>query len=228
MTKFIFSCEHGGYEIPELYKNYFTGQDAVLKSHRGWDKGAYEVAKYISRRAKDILIGNSVSRLLIECNRTLGNTELFSEFSNAMPQEMKNQIIEEYYVPYRNQLERKIEQHLHHNHQVIHLSFHSFTPVLNGTTRKTEIGILFDPKNKVEQEFAEVWKASIEEKMDGWRVKFNYPYKGTDDGLSTYFRGKYKANYAGLELEINTKLLDLYPLHQISNWVFPPLHYSKK
>lgn len=223
MTKFIFSCEHGGYEIPELYQSYFTGQKAVLQSHRGWDKGALEIGKYISRRADSKLISNSISRLLIECNRTLGHQDLFSEFSEKMPDEIKEKLIEEYYLPYRNQIERKIEQHLHHNHQVIHLSFHSFTPVLNGETRKTEIGILFDPENQLEQEYAEAWKASIDEKMDSWRVKFNYPYKGTDDGLTTYFRGKYKENYAGLELEVNTKLMDIYPMHQISNWVFPPL-----
>jgi predicted N-formylglutamate amidohydrolase len=228
MTKFVFSCEHGGYEIPEDYQSYFTGQDEVLKSHRGWDRGALEIAQYISRRADSKLISNSVSRLLIEFNRTLGHKELFSEFSQKMPEDIQKIMIEDYYLPYKSQLERKIEQHLHHNHQVIHLSFHSFTPILNGEIRKTEIGILFDPASKLEQEFAEVWKASIDEKMDSWRVKFNYPYKGTDDGLTTYFRGKYEKNYAGLELEINTKLFDLYPLHQISNWVFPPLTFHKK
>ena len=228
MIKFIFSCEHGGYEIPAPYQSYFAGQKAILQSHRGWDKGALDVAKYISRRANTKLIDNSISRLLIECNRTLGHGDLFSEFSKPMPQEMRNQLIEEYYVPYRNQLERKIEQHLHHQHQVIHISFHSFTPILNGETRKTEIGILYDPANNLEHQFAEAWKASIEEKIDSWRVKFNYPYKGTDDGLTTYFREKYKENYAGLELEINTKLLDVFQIHQISNWVFPPLSFHKK
>lgn len=227
MTKFIFSCEHGGYEIPELYQSYFAGQKAVLQSHRGWDKGALEIAKYISRRADSKLISNSVSRLLIECNRTLEHGDLFSEFTKKLPHDMLKNLVEEYYLPYRNSIERKIEQHLHHNHQVIHISFHSFTPILNGETRKTEIGILFDPANKLEQDFAEAWKSSIEEKIDSWRVKFNYPYKGTDDGLTTYFRGKYKENYAGLELEINTKLLDIYPIHQISNWVFPPISYHK-
>ncbi len=227
MTKFIFSCEHGSYEIPELYQSFFTGQKEVLQSHRGWDKGALEIAKYISRRADSKLISNSVSRLLIECNRTLEHEDLFSEFTKTLPHDMLKNLVEEYYLPYRNSLERKIEQHLHHQHKVIHLSFHSFTPVLNGETRKTEIGILFDPANHLEQEFAEAWKASIEEKMDSWRVKFNYPYKGTDDGLTTYFRGKYKENYAGLELEVNTKLMDIYPMHQISNWVFPPLSYNK-
>ncbi|HET8859283.1 N-formylglutamate amidohydrolase [Marivirga sp.] len=228
MTKFIFSCEHGGYEIPEPYQSYFTGQKTVLQSHRGWDKGALEIAKYISRRADFKLIDNSVSRLLIECNRTLGHQELFSEFTKSLPQEVHHQLIEEYYLPYKNRLERKIEQYLQHNHQVIHLSFHSFTPILNGEVRKTEIGILFDPANKLEQGFAEAWKASIDEKMDTWRVKFNYPYKGTDDGLTTYFRGKYNENYAGLELEVNTKLMDLYPMHQISNWVFPPISYHRR
>lgn len=227
MTKFIFSCEHGGFEIPEPYLPFFSEKEEILKSHRGWDKGALEIAKYVSRRAESKLIANSVSRLLIECNRTLEHQELFSEFSQKMPEHVQEQLVTDYYLPYRGRLERKIEQHLHHQHQVIHLSFHSFTPVLNGETRKTEIGILFDPKNIVEQEFAEVWKASIEKKMDTWRVKFNYPYKGTDDGLTTYFRGKYQENYAGLELEINTKLLDVYPMHQISNWVFPPLSFHR-
>lgn len=229
MPKFIFSCEHGGYDIPEPFESFFAGKKEVLQSHRGWDKGALEIAKYISRRADSKLISTTISRLLIECNRTLGNQNLFSEFSKQMPHDMQQQLIEEYYLPYRNILERKIEQHLHHQRQVIHLSFHSFTPVLNGETRKTEIGILFDPANEVEQEFAEAWKERIEENIDhNWRVKFNYPYKGTDDGLTTYFRGKYEKNYAGLELEINTKLLDIYPMHQISNWVFPPLFYHKK
>ena len=225
MTKFIFSCEHGGFEIPALYLAYFSGKEDVLQSHRGWDKGALEIAKYISRRAGSKLISNSISRLLIECNRTLGHHDLFSEFSQKITKDTQNQLIEEYYLPYRNQLERIIEQHLHHQHQVIHLSFHSFTPLLNGEIRKTEVGILFDPDNKLEQAFADAWKKSINEKIDSWRVKFNYPYKGTDDGLTTYFRGKYKENYAGLEIEINTKLLDAYPLNQISNWVFPPLSY---
>jgi predicted N-formylglutamate amidohydrolase len=227
VNKFIFSCEHGGFEVPEPYQSYFLGAEDVLQSHRGWDKGALEIAKYISRRANSKLTSNSVSRLLIECNRTLGHQDLFSEFSQKIPKEIQNNLIQEYYLPYRSQLERKIEQHLHHQHQVIHLSFHSFTPLLNGEIRKTEVGILFDPENKLEQDFANVWKKSIDEKKESWRVKFNYPYKGTDDGLTTYFRSKYKENYAGLELEINTKLLDCYPLHQISNWVFPPLSYRK-
>ena len=77
MTKFIFSCEHGGYEIPEAYQSYFSGQNQVLQSHRGWDKGALEIAKYISRRADGKLFSNSISRLLIECNRTLEHEQLF-------------------------------------------------------------------------------------------------------------------------------------------------------
>ncbi|WP_340153950.1 N-formylglutamate amidohydrolase [uncultured Marivirga sp.] len=227
MTKFIFSCEHGGYEIPEEFQSYFRGKENVLLSHRGWDRGALEIGKYISRRADSKLIASSISRLLIESNRTLQHEDLFSEFSKIMPQEIQQQLIEEYYLPYRAKLERKIEQHLQHNHKVIHLSFHSFTPVLNGETRKTEIGILFDPANLLEQEFALAWKESIEDKIDSWRIKFNYPYKGTDDGLTTYFRAKYPKNYAGLELEVNTKLMDCYPMHQISNWVFPPLFNRK-
>lgn len=223
MTKFVFSCEHGGFEIPQLYSASFSGKEDILQSHRGWDRGALDIAKLISQKTNIPLISNSVSRLLIEANRTLAHEELFSEFSHHLPQAVKDELIVNYYLPYRNELEREIEQYLQQQHHVVHLSFHSFTPVLNGKVRETEIGILFDPMKPAEQEYAEAWKKSIEEKAKNWRVKFNYPYKGTDDGLTTYFRAKYKHNYAGLELEVNTKLLDMYSIQQICDWVYPPM-----
>ncbi|MGJ3237040.1 N-formylglutamate amidohydrolase [Marivirga sp.] len=95
MTKFIFSCEHGGYEIPELYQSYFKGQEEILTSHRGWDRGALEIAQYISRRADSKLISNSISRLLIEFNRTLGHKELFSEFSQKVSENIQKKLIED-------------------------------------------------------------------------------------------------------------------------------------
>jgi hypothetical protein len=37
-------------------------------------------------------------------------------------------------------------------------------------------------------------------------VKMNQPYKGTDDGFTTYLRKKFDPeHYAGIELEVNQK-----------------------
>ena len=39
------------------------------------------------------------------------------------------------------------------------------------------------------------------------KVRFNYPYKGTSDGLTTTLRKKFGPRYVGIEIEINQKLL---------------------
>jgi predicted N-formylglutamate amidohydrolase len=228
MSKMIISCEHGGFEIPTNYEPLFQGAEEVLKSHRGWDKGALEIANYLHKRSGQLLFSNTISRLLIEFNRSLEHNELFSEYSKKLTSQEQQQLIDELYIPYRSQLAQKIEHYLEQDEKVIHLSIHSFTPILNGEVRKTEIGILFDPDRTLEAEYALKWQKSILKNIDIWRVKFNYPYLGIDDGLTTYFRKQYPLNYAGIELEVNTKLLDCYPIPHIGNWLFPPMNKLNK
>lgn len=226
MIKYIISCEHGGHKIPADFQAAYSGYGEVLKSHRGWDKGALECAKFIAERSHYPLYYSKTCRLLIELNRSLAHPQLFSEISAKFSAGVKQALIDDYYLPYRDELENKIAGYIDKGHQVIHLSIHSFTPILNGEIRKTEIGLLFDPVNQMETKFAEKWKKSIEKEIDIWRVKFNYPYLGTDDGLTSYFRDVFPVGYAGIELEINTKLMDTYPIHQISNWVLPPMGHK--
>ena len=227
-NKLILSCEHASNAIPKEYTNLFSPHSELIQSHFGHDIGAELLFEAVEKQINaDYSIKGLYSRLLIELNRSLHHNHLFSSITKPLDASVKDKIIQYYYTPYRESIEGQIQNYIQKGKGVIHLSIHSFTPLLNGEIRKTEVGILFDPANQLEQDFADAWKKCIDEKRDDWRVKFNYPYQGTDDGLTTYFRGKYKENYAGLELEINTKLLDSYPLHQISNWVFPPLTYHK-
>ncbi|MBK6265402.1 N-formylglutamate amidohydrolase [Marivirga sp. S37H4] len=226
MIKYLVSCEHGGNQIPTTYKADFMAHEEILQSHRGWDKGALLCALLISKRLNYPIYYNEVSRLLVECNRTLSHPDLFSFISKEYSDAIKETIINQYYLPYRNKLETFIKGNIEQGHQVVHLSIHSFTPILNGETRKTEIGILFDPARSVETMFALKWQKRILKKNDTWRVKLNYPYLGTDDGLTTYFRELFPENYAGLELEINQKLFDCYPTHQVSNMVIPNFKFE--
>lgn len=207
MRHLLLSCEHGGNSVPDEFQSIFKEADDVLKSHRGWDPGALQLAKAIQEAFSLPLFYETTTRLLIELNRSLHHPSLFSSYTKQLDKASKNHLINQYYIPYRKIVEEKINERISANHSVVHLSIHSFTPVLQGITRNCEIGLLYDPKRKIEKAFCAAWKTKIEEKEKGWRVRMNYPYKGTADGFTTYLRKRFKTGYAGIELEVNQGLL---------------------
>ena len=202
----IISCEHAGNSVPENYKSLFIGAEQVLESHRGWDPGALEVATFLSQNLNWPLYSMRVTRLLIEMNRSLENSELFSEFSSEISEEEKNALLEEYYYPYRNRIEKKI---LNAEKPIRHFSIHTFTPIFNQVERQVDLGLLFDPNRYSEQRTCEFMKEILEKSLPAMVIKFNEPYNGTDDGLTTSLRKKFSDDeYEGIEIEINQKYVN--------------------
>lgn len=207
MTHLLLSCEHGGNLVPEEYQPLFKEAEDVLRLHRGWDPGALQLAKALQEAFSLPLYFETTTRLLIELNRSLHHPSLFSSFTKNLDEESKNKIINQFYIPYRRSVEEKITEYTSAKHSVVHLSIHSFTPILQGVERNCEIGLLYDPSRVKEKEFCHVWKRKILEKEKGWRIRMNYPYKGTADGFTTYLRKRFDTGYAGIELEVNQGLL---------------------
>ena len=202
--KLLLTCEHAGNEIPEQYRHLFEGGDNEINSHRGYDPGAFDLFGYLKPLA-DYSLAYKLSRLLVEPNRSLGHPQLFSEFTRGLEKGAKNDILERYYFPYRNSVESQLEQWSQKGENVLHLSVHSFTPVLNGEVRKTDIGLLFDPARSSEKDFCTKWKKQFQNLDKGTKVRFNYPYLGKADGFTTFLRKKFPENYSGIELEVNQK-----------------------
>lgn len=204
--KLVLSCEHGGNKIPEQYSKYFKGKDKLLASHRGWDIGALSVAKSLSEHLKAPLFYATTSRLLVELNRSLHHPHLFSAITKLLSTCEKEEILKANYFPYRNKVKEHITSLIKNDEYVLHISVHSFTPELNGELRNTDIGLLYDPSSHAEKDFCLRWKEQI--KRSGLlRVRYNYPYRGTADGFTTYLRKQFPEKYAGIELEINQALL---------------------
>jgi predicted N-formylglutamate amidohydrolase len=210
-TKLIITCEHASNVIPIRYEPLFSENQTVLKSHRAYDIGANELfGGLIKDLQPDYSAKGKYSRLLVELNRSLHHRNIFSEFTNQLNKKEKAIVINNYYIPYRSEIESIIEDYLKNNFKVLHLSIHSFTPSLNGLERNAEIGILYDPKNETERGFANLWKSYFLQHFGDYNIRFNYPYLGTADGFTTHLRKKFPVNYAGLELEMNNKLTHEY------------------
>jgi predicted N-formylglutamate amidohydrolase len=201
----IITCEHAGNQVPECYNHLFSDIKDVLQSHRGWDPGAAEIAKFLAAEFNVPLFICETTRLLIEPNRSLDNHQLYSEYSKTLFETDHDLILQQYYLPHRTGVEHLISKL---SKPVLHLSIHSFTPVWNGTAREVDVGLLFDPAREHESDFCSALRAKLKDGLPGLNIRMNEPYKGTDDGFTTYLRTRFEDHeYLGIELEVNQKYI---------------------
>ncbi len=199
----ILSCEHAGNDVPPTLRYLFADEPVVLETHRGWDLGAFKLAEFLSSSLHVPLLSCHTTRLLIEANRSADSAELFSSFSSVLPDPEKEKLVRELYLPYRNKLQQLIEESVK---PVLHLSIHSFTPIWHGIERSVDIGILFDAARNSEAIYSHRLKIELEKCLPTLIIKYNEPYNGTDDGITSWLREFYRdASYSGIELEVNQK-----------------------
>lgn len=213
--KFLLTCEHGGNRIPACYRGLFAGCEPLLASHRGWDPGALVLARDFASALRAKLFHSTTSRLLVELNRSMGHPQLFSAPVRGLPRRAREELVERFYRPYRDRVEARIAAEASRGELVVHLSCHSFTPVLDGVERNADIGLLFDPRHSLETQVCAAWQQQLRASDASLVVRRNYPYRGTNDGFTTYLRRRFdERNYLGIELEVNQK----FPMGEAPGW----------
>lgn len=206
MFNILLTCEHGGNDVPEEYQHLFEDAHHVLETHRGWDIGILPFAEEMARTLRAPLISSTVSRLLVELNRSLGHPQLFSEFSEKLPPNARKELLKKYYFPHRDNVAETVHRALEYG-RVFHITVHSFTPELNGQVRNADITFLYDYRRKSERTISELWQGELERELDT-KVRRNYPYRGHTDGLTTALRKKWgEDEYVGICIEVNQKHL---------------------
>jgi len=205
----VLSCEHAVNTIPTEYRRAFEPWQSLLHTHEAIDFGALEIATGIQETLGCELIQAKSSRLLIDCNRSLSHPTCFSKVSKEFELEVKERLVDEQYLPFRQAVIEAIQKQLEAKYQVLHLSIHSFTPKLQGQVRQAEFGLLYDPKRAHEKSFATLWQAELKDLAPEYRVRKNYPYQGISDGFTTALRKLFSnEDYLGLELETNQALVN--------------------
>lgn len=199
----ILTCEHAGNRVPVAYRELFRDAQDVLHSHRGWDPGALQIARSLQRRLQAPLFHSTVTRLLVEPNRSPGHRQLFSEFTSGLDGSAKSLLVARYYQPYRNRVEAWICAEIERGHDVVHLSIHSFVPDWNGEVRRADLGFLYDPGRSREGSLSRYWRTVLSDMRPDLRIRCNYPYLGKADGFVTYLRRKFATHYTGIEVEVN-------------------------
>jgi predicted N-formylglutamate amidohydrolase len=209
----VVSCEHASNRVPSRYRNLGLDEES-RGSHIAWDIGARQVARSFARVLGCDLHEGCWSRLLVDLNRSAHHRNLIavSSFGIDVPgnreldaQEREHRL-RTYWQPYRSAVAASIRKALERSSSCVHLSVHSFTPAVGGRARNADVGLLYDPQRKKERELARGWARAIA--AAGVRVRLNYPYRGTADGLNKALRSQFPASrYVGLELELNQQAL---------------------
>ena len=142
----VLVCDHASNRVPDRLGTLGL-EPALLADHIGWDPGAALVARRLAVHLDSPLVLSGYSRLVIDCNRPLGNAESIAERSagvsvpgNLGLSPLERSIrIDELFRPYHGAIARLLDGRSHRPTMLI--SIHSFTPVLNGQLRPWHIGI---------------------------------------------------------------------------------------
>lgn len=209
----VLSCEHASNRVPVRFDN--LGLDVrALCSHIAWDIGAREVTRSFARALGCNAYEGRWSRLVADLNRSANHRKVIAEssFGVEVPGncgidlEERARRIETYWRPYRDAVESDVRAAIARAGLCVHLSVHSFTPEVDGHVRNADVGILFDPRRRREADLARRWALGIA--AAGLRVRLNYPYRGTADGLCKALRERLPASaYVGVEIELNQRCL---------------------
>ncbi|HTN67125.1 MAG TPA: N-formylglutamate amidohydrolase [Burkholderiaceae bacterium] len=202
----LISCEHGGYQIPPPYRALFRDRQLLLRSHYGYDAGALRLAREMAATLRAPLQAATVSRLLIDLNRSPAHPRLYSSATRGLALAQRREIFERYYLPYRTAVQLRIASAVADGQRVLHVSCHSFTPMLNGKLRDTDLGLLYDPARTSETMLCQRWQTSLKAGLPDLKIRRNVPYKGSADSFTAFLRRHFgDAQYVGVELEVNQR-----------------------
>ena len=201
--RIIVTCEHATAAVPHRFRDCFRSDPGVLHTHRAYDPGALGLAVELARKlGSRPPVTGTMTRLLVDLNRSLRNPRVFSEFSPPAG-DPRRQLLVAHYLAYRREVTGLLVDLLAGGGEALHLSIHTFTPSLGGRERSADIGLLYDPGRPREKAICRAIHRHLRECRPGLRTRFNYPYRGVSDGFTRALRKELGPRYIGIELELN-------------------------
>lgn len=199
----LLTCEHASNAVPARWRALIRANARVLATHQAYDIGAKVAARALSKSLAAPLHEGTITRLLVDLNRSVGHRDLFSAWSARLDAGARAELVAGWHAPFRAAALATL-QALRARGAVTHLSIHSFTPRLSGVDRTCDLALLYDPRRPGERALAGRLRDALGEVAPGLRVRRNYPYRGAADGHTSALRKRFDAReYVGLEIEFN-------------------------
>ena len=207
-SPYVLLCEHASPRIPRALGDLGLPLAERMR-HIGWDIGAQALALGLSATLDAPLFITNYSRLVVDCNRPLGNPTLIPEISEstevpgnrALNQAARQMRIDALFRPYHAAIARRLDSRQAAGLPTLVVGVHSFTSVYKGQSRPLHVGILFGQA----EDFGRGIIAALASDP-GLRVAANQPYCIDSDDYTVPVHGDARGIPAAL-LEIRQDLI---------------------
>jgi len=203
----VITAEHASNALPEGYSWTENDRNHFANEHWGSDPGSLDVALYLAKELKCVLVYSLYSRLLIDVNRSYAADTLFRtegdghtvDLNKDLTYEEEQNRILKYHHSYYNAL-REVSVKID---PLFIFSVHSFTGLYEGQPRSLEVGLLVSYSDELGRKVCEGYKKR------NHNVAVNEPYDGKQglNALDTLLFAKYPVRRQGVQFEFRNDLL---------------------
>ncbi|MFK8031022.1 MAG: N-formylglutamate amidohydrolase [Gammaproteobacteria bacterium] len=174
-------CDHASNRVPEKLDNLGL-DEASLSRHIAFDKGSAAVAERVSADLGCSAVLCNFSRLVIDCNRKVGDPTLMPPVSDDVFVPGNQNLTEveraarydDIYVPYHDAITNELNRLEDQVQGPAIIAIHSFTPQLEGGDwRPWDVGVLWDKDSRIASPLLEYLRADSD-----LCVGDNEPYSG--------------------------------------------------
>jgi predicted N-formylglutamate amidohydrolase len=203
----VLTCEHASRRVPSI-PAADPSQRRVLRTHWGWDPGAWQITRELSARLRTSAVGGRWSRLWIDLNRRVDDPTLIRtsadgvELSwNAGLDDVKREHrVLTYHAPYHEVIDRLIVRRMVRGQRPLLFAVHTFTSSLDGRPRSFDAGVLYERDRGLAQILGRRLRGA------GLRMRYNEPYSGMAGMMYSVDRHGKHHGLPCLELELNQNL----------------------
>jgi len=203
----VITAEHASNALPEGYSWTENDRNHFANEHWGSDPGSLDVALYLAKELKCVLVYSLYSRLLIDVNRSYAADTLFRtegdghtvDLNKDLTYEEEQNRILKYHHSYYNAL-REVSVKID---PLFIFSVHSFTGLYEGQPRSLEVGLLVSYSDELGRKVCEGYKKR------NHNVAVNEPYDGKQglNALDTLLFAKYPVRRQAVQFEFRNDLL---------------------
>jgi len=178
-SPFVLVCDHASNRIPVEYGD--LGLPAIDRlRHIAWDPGALAVSLELVERFDAPLVHSTVSRLVIDCNRTFSAPDLIAPVSETTEIPGNRHVsdadrlrrIAAFHTPFHTAIETLLDRRATAGQETILVAMHSFTPVYKGVARRWPIGLIHGVDTRYTRRVFDALKRADPDLDVGW----NEPY----------------------------------------------------
>lgn len=208
-SRFVVVCEHAGNRIPAALGT--LGLDgAERRRHIAWDIGAQDLATGVAAGLDAVLLAQTYSRLVCDCNRRPAAADFIPEVSETTEVPGNRGLSPAgraareaaVFRPFHDRVAAELDRRAAAGERSILVTVHSFTPVYKDVARPWEIGVLFNRDRVLSPRIAEVLEA-----RGDLVVGINQPYFVSDETDYTVPVHGEARGIPCVELEIRNDLL---------------------